>query len=161
MEIIPREGQSIHDAAREARDNPRVVAEAGEEPQAPVTMADIVEEVKLAATRSLLPAVRTPFGVYTWMQMWQRQGLGAMYQQDSGLLADEMGLGKSLIVIAYMIHRAMIPRRPRDRPKPPCLLVLPPNLILNWRAEIRRHTHSILLKIVWAHPKVAGGIRLE
>ena len=75
-----------------------------------------------------------------WLWFCSRLGLGCC-------LADDMGLGKTIQVLAALLrsrHDAAA-----DRPTP-SLLVVPPSLLGNWRAEAARFAPE--LNLLFAHP---------
>ncbi len=59
---------------------------------------------------------------------FQKSGAGFLKDNPRSLLADEMGLGKTVQALAYLA----------DRGEYPALIVVPPHLVTNWNAEIRR-----------------------
>lgn len=77
-----------------------------------------------------LPPSMTPRpGVFTGELMaFQREGMGHLWANPRTLLADEMGLGKTVQALSVVAEGARFP----------CLVVVPPHLVLNWRHEIER-----------------------
>lgn len=73
--------------------------------------------------------IRPPEGVFTGeLRSFQQIGLNWLSRVKRGLLADEMGLGKTVQALALLAATASFP----------CLIVVPPHLVLNWQAEISR-----------------------
>lgn len=62
------------------------------------------------------------------LRAFQKAGMNWLCRVRRGLLADEMGLGKTVQALAALAATSSYP----------CLIVVPPHLVLNWQAEIRR-----------------------
>ena len=62
------------------------------------------------------------------LRAFQQTGMNWLCRVKRGLLADEMGLGKTVQALAALAATGSLP----------CLIVVPPHLILNWQSEIGR-----------------------
>jgi len=62
------------------------------------------------------------------LKEFQKEGLSYLLGAERALLADEMGLGKTIQALAYLAAKGAYP----------ALIVVPPHLVRNWQAEIRR-----------------------
>lgn len=62
------------------------------------------------------------------LRLFQKTGMNWLCRVRRGLLADEMGLGKTVQALAALAATNSLP----------CLIVVPPHLILNWQSEIGR-----------------------
>lgn len=108
-----------------------------------VTMPpDITRLIERLAAPDTIEPVPVPAGLKADMRPYQERGyqwLAFLYTQRFGAcLADDMGLGKTLQAIALLagLHEGVVPAQGTDRR--PHLIVLPPTLVFNWQAELRR-----------------------
>ena len=62
------------------------------------------------------------------LRQFQQIGLNWLSRVKRGLLADEMGLGKTVQALAMLAATHSFP----------CLIVVPPHLVINWQSEISR-----------------------
>ncbi len=70
-----------------------------------------------------------PEGVFLGtLRAFQQQGVNWLCRVRRGLLADEMGLGKTVQALAGLAVLNAFP----------CVIVVPPHLVLNWQGEIAR-----------------------
>ncbi len=83
------------------------------------------EKAMIHAVTAPLPAPASFAGT---LRSFQQVGYQWLCRVRRGLLADEMGLGKTVQALASLAQLHAFP----------CLLVVPPHLVLNWQAEIGR-----------------------
>lgn len=82
------------------------------------------EEFRLAA-----PAYQNPFGTFLGtLRPFQEYGASWLCHTKRALLADEMGLGKTVQTLAALASTGGFP----------AIIVVPPHLVSNWMAEIKR-----------------------
>ena len=73
--------------------------------------------------------LKPPEGSFTGeLRAFQQAGMNWLCRVKRGLLADEMGLGKTVQALSALATTGSFP----------CLIVVPPHLILNWQSEITR-----------------------
>ncbi|NLD52217.1 MAG: DEAD/DEAH box helicase [Clostridiales bacterium] len=83
------------------------------------------EKALIHAVSAPLPA---PSSFQGKLRTFQQIGYQWLCRVRRGLLADEMGLGKTVQALVSLAQLNAFP----------CLLVVPPHLVLNWQAEIQR-----------------------
>lgn len=92
----------------------------------------------------------------------QRQALGGLTQSPSGLLADEMGMGKTLVVLSYILwYQALVEEERRPYYQATFLLIVPGCLLGSWRRELGKHVWPGQISVMWAHPSMPGGKRIQ
>jgi SNF2-related domain/Helicase conserved C-terminal domain/Helix-hairpin-helix domain len=88
--------------------------------------AEIVERVQEVTLDRTLLKVR--------LRGYQAFGAKFALAQDRTILGDEMGLGKTVEALAVLCHLSA-------QGETAALVVCPASVVVNWRAEITRHTH--------------------
>ncbi|KAI8334494.1 SNF2 family N-terminal domain-containing protein [Blakeslea trispora] len=102
-------------------------------------LKNIWEDLESIEPEAVVP-VEQPAELTLQLLPFQRYGVGWMRRQENmdtfkgGILADEMGMGKTIQTIALLLS---------DKKKPN-LVIAPTVAILQWKAEIERHTNNAL-----------------
>jgi len=86
--------------------------------------------------------VKEPHNFRGTLRGYQREGLGWLdFLQEyrfGGCLADDMGLGKTVQMLALLLERRQLSKKPR-----PSLVVVPKSLLFNWEQECERFTPQL------------------
>ncbi len=109
------------------------------------TLYEAQNDYRLRELARVAPqAVQPPAAVFRGeLKPFQQTGLAFLLRTKRALLADDMGLGKTVQALAALATLRAFP----------ALLVVPPHLVLNWQAEIRRFV------LVFGRPPVIHVIR--
>lgn len=96
-----------------------------------------------------LPELPPPPSLIADLRPYQLRGfewLHFLYHHRFGAcLADDMGLGKTVQTIALLAHIAENGKQEDTKDLGPHLIVLPPSLIFNWRAELERFAPDLTI----------------
>lgn len=89
---------------------------------------------------------------------WMRTREMGANEPRGGIIADQMGLGKTVTCIANIVNGRPLKGFPRHlRPEShTTLIVVPTNLVSQWRTELKRHTVRELRRETW----VLGMVRV-
>ncbi|KXS14988.1 hypothetical protein M427DRAFT_123923 [Gonapodya prolifera JEL478] len=99
-----------------------------------------------------VPSVEQPEELRIKLLPFQKDGVAWMIHQENetvyggGILADEMGMGKTLQAISLILSTPA-----EDGKRPPTLVLTPTVALLQWQAEINRHTAQDTLRICLFH----------
>jgi len=85
---------------------------------------------------------------FNWLRFLSGLGLGAC-------LADDMGLGKTVQILSLLLAN----KKEKKKNTKPSLIVLPASLLANWKAEMRRFTPSLSIRII--HPSESNGADMK
>ncbi|KAK6006262.1 hypothetical protein QM012_006672 [Aureobasidium pullulans] len=110
--------------------------------------------------RSILPVERgwkvkgmnTPLKVYQVINAaWMRTREMGANEPRGGIIADQMGLGKTVTCIANIVNgRPLRSFPPHLRPEShTTLIVVPTNLVKQWKSELKRHTIREVKRKQW------------
>ncbi|KAI8365824.1 SNF2 family N-terminal domain-containing protein [Choanephora cucurbitarum] len=119
-------------------------------------LKNIWEDLESIEPEAVVP-VEQPAELTLQLLPFQKYGVGWMRRQENmdtfkgGVLADEMGMGKTIQTIALLLT---------DRKKPN-LVIAPTVAILQWKAEIERHTNNALSVYIFHGKRTSNADELK